>query len=449
MPEHRFVLRDIDIPDIEGMARYRSRGGYEGARRVLTGMTPAQVLAEVDASGLQGRGGGWTRVADKWRLMPPHAPPSDAAGASRYLVVNGYESEPGLFRDRKLMERLPHRLIEGVIIAAYTLGAQVAYICVRADMVRVVRVLEEALAEARELGWLGSDIRGTGFSLDIHIHAGAGAHIAGEETAMLSLLEGRRAEPRPRSLLPTHQLLFGQPALVHNAGTLAYLPAILAQGAAIFRQIGTRRHPGTCVFCVSGHVQRPGLYELEIGSATLRELVEEFAGGIAAGRALKGVLPGGISSRVLTPEQLDVSLSPHELGAQAAVSFNGAVIVMDDSTCMVRAAVNAMEFYAGESCGKCTPCREGAPWLLELLRRVESGQATAEDIDTIKGVSAQVAPEIGSSPAMCGFGPAFASAVQGFLSAYTDEFEEHIEAGACPIEEIGGVRVPESVHIRF
>ena len=196
MPEHRFVLRDIDIPDIEGMARYRSRGGYEGARRVLTGMTPAQVLAEVDASGLQGRGGGWTRVADKWRLMPPHAPPSDAAGASRYLVVNGYESEPGLFRDRKLMERLPHRLIEGVIIAAYTLGAQVAYICVRADMVRVVRVLEEALAEARELGWLGSDIRGTGFSLDIHIHAGAGAHIAGEETAMLSLLEGRRAEPR-------------------------------------------------------------------------------------------------------------------------------------------------------------------------------------------------------------------------------------------------------------
>ena len=441
MPENRFVLRDIDIPDIEGMARYRSRGGYEGARRVLTEMSPAQVLAEVDDSGLQGRGGGWTRVADKWRLMP--------SGASAFLVVNGYESEPGLCRDRKLMERLPHRLIEGVIIAAYAVGARVAYICVRADMARVVRALEDALGEARESGWLGSNIRGMGFSLDIHIHAGAGAHIAGEETAMLSMLEGCRAEPRPRSLLPTHQLLFGRPALVHNAGTLAYLPAILAQGAAVFRQIGTRRHPGTCVFCVSGHVRRPGLYELEIGSATVRELIEDFAGGVAAGRMLKGVLPGGISSRVLTPEQLDVSLSPHEISAQAAVPFNGAVIVMDDSTCMVRVAVNAMEFYAGESCGKCTPCREGAPWLLELLRRVESGQATAEDLDTIQSVSAQVAPEIAASPAMCGFAPAFAQVVQGFLSAYGAEFERHIEAGACPIEEIESIRAPESVHIRF
>ena len=443
MNEHRLILRDIDIPDIDGIDTYRDRGGYEGTRRALTELSPQQTLEEVEASRLQGRGGSWSSVGEKWRLMPPAA---TNVAAERYLVVNGYESDPGLFRDRKLMERLPHRLIDGAIIAAYALQAGVVYICLRAEMKRAVRALEVAVEEARANGWLGRDVRGSGFDVDVRIHAGANAHITGEETALLNSLEGKRPEPRPRSLAPTHQLLFGQPALVHNAGTLAYLPDILAFGSAAFRHLGMPRCPGTLVLCVSGHVRRPGLYEVEIGSLTLGQFLEKFAGGMAAGSQMKAVLPGGLGSQVLKPTELDVALNPDGEGAAFG---NGAIIVMDDTTCMVRTALKMMEFYAAESCGACTPCREGAPWLLDLLRRVESGSAGTSDVELISSVTSQIAPPSGS-PAMCGFAPAFATGVRGILAAFSCEFDDHLDdAAGCPFDAVTEIRVPESVHLRY
>lgn len=454
MSEHRLVLRDIDIPDIEGITKYRSRGGYEGTRRALTEFSPQQTLEEVESSKLQGRGGSWSNVADKWRLMPPAT--GDVAPGERYLVVSGYEGDPGVFRDLKMMERLPHRLIDGAIIAAYALQAEVIYICLPAAMRRAVRALEVAVTEAREQGWLGRDIRGSGFDVDIRIHAGGNAHITGEETALLNSLEGRRPEPRPRPLIPTHHELFGRPALVHNAGTLAYLPDILVFGSAAFRQVGSRRCPGTLVLCVSGHVRRPGLYEVEIGSLTVRQLVKDLAGGMAAGSRLKAVLPGGLASQVLKPSELDVVLNPHELSGSGGAdvvansSFgNGAVVVMDETTCMVRTALTIMEFYAAESCGACTPCREGAPWLLDVLRRIEAGSGNSGDIDTIRSVTGQIAPPSGS-PAMCGFAPAFATGVGGILSAFGSEFDDHIDGNhGCSFAAVEEIRVPESVHMRY
>ncbi len=450
MPEHRLLLRDIDIPDIEQIDVYAAHGGYGAAERVVAEMAPQEVVDEVERAGLTGRGGAWQPVAPKWRAMP-----QPTAAAPNYLCVNANESEPGTFRDRKLIERNPHQIVEGVIIAAYAIGARTAYIYVRDGMARGVKLLEDAIAAANECGLLGANIRASGYDLDIYVHPGGGAHIAGEETAMLESIEGKRAQPRVRALWPHRATLFGQAALLHNVGTLAYLPHVINGGAEWFGKLGTPRHPGTCVFCVSGHVRRPGLYEIEVGAATLRELIDEYAGGVRQGHRLKAVLPGGAASVVLTAEQIDVRLCPEEWAVPGGGLLQGnwgtgGVIVMDETTSMVDAALNLMQFYARESCGLCTPCREGAPWLRDVVRRVEKGQACAEDVGVLESVAAQVAPLLGEDTlALCRFAPFFAWSMQGLLRAFGDEFAQYIEAGGCPFPQDKGIKVPDSVSVRF
>jgi len=448
--EHRLLLRDIEIPDIEGLEVYTRRGGYGGATRAVREMDAGQVIDAVAAAGLRDRGGDWSPVATRWRQA------ADSGDAVRYLCVNAAETEPGLFRDRKLAERLPHRLLEGIIIAARALGASVAYICQREDLRRAWESLERALSEAYDAGWLGRDIGGSGWDLDVFLHPNGGAFIASEETALLAALEGRRAEPRAPDGSPPPHRLWGHPAAVHDAGTLGYLPSILSDGGEAFRQAGTEEYPGTCVFCVSGHVRRPGLYELSLGGGTMRDLVEGCAGGVRQGHRLKAVLPGGYVAPPLGPDQLDAPLTPAAWAVPAGGDFpgafvNGGVIVMDDTTCMVDAAIHLMRYFASQSCGKCPPCAEGGAWLLEILQRLEAGEGSPGDVDLILRLARQVSPPLqrGASTALCGFGAAFAWALQGLVSAFRDEFDAHIESGGCPVEKDDAITVPESVNIRF
>ena len=442
MAERRLLLRDIDVPDIERIDAYMDCGGYRGVEKMLSGMSAEQVVEEVGRAGLHNRGGAWYPLADRWRTLTPEG----------FLCVDANESEPGTFRDRKLIERHPHQLVEGVIIAAYAIGARVAYIYIRSEMSRGRQLLARAIDEARERGLLGKNIRASGWDLDIYLHVGGGAYIAGEPTAMLHSLEGKRAEPQA---IVDEMTLFGRPALVENAGTLAYLPHIIERGATWFRKIGTERYPGTCVFCVSGHVRRPGLYELELGSATLRQIVDDCSGGVREGHALKGVIPGGASSPVLAPDQLDVRMSPEDWAVPGGGAFpgtfgTGGIIVMDETTCMVDAALNLLKFYARESCGKCVPCREGVVWLHDVVQRLEDGRGRLEDLELLESVAAQVSPLLGKTRStLCAFGPKFAWSLSGFLHAFREEFEQHVAGSGCPLEKDRRIKVPETVSVRF
>jgi NADH-quinone oxidoreductase subunit F len=444
MPECRLLLRDIDIPDIERIEAYLACGGYRAFGKALAAGEPEQVMAEVKAAGLQNRGGEWYPLAERWA---PHL-----AEGVHYLCVDASEGEPGIYRDRKLIERHPHQIVEGIILAAYALRARVVYVYIREEMHRGRVLLERAVAEAGARGFLGGNILGSGFALDIHLHSGAGGYIPREPTALLRSLEGHRAEPRQGDGGLT---LFGRPALVENVGTLAYLPHIVDRGAVWFREMGSERYPGTCVFCVSGHVRRPGLYELEIGGGTLRELIQKFAGGVRAGHELKGVIPGGISSPVLRPEELDVRLSPEEWAVPGGGDFPGAfggggVIVMDDTTCMVDTALNLARFYARESCGQCPACGAGTHWLQKVLERVEKGEGRREDLELLGSVSGQIAPLLEPSrTTLCSLGEEFAWSLLGLLRSFGEEFERHVVEGRCPIEKDRRIKVPETVSVRF
>lgn len=445
MPETRLLLADIDVPDIEHIDAYIGCGGYVAAGEVLQGATAAEVVDQVAAAGLCDRGGRWHPVAQRWRQVP----------AGGILCAEANESEPGTFRDRKLIERHPHQLLEGVLIAAYALRAREAYLYIRCEMIRGRQVMQEAIDQAYAHGWLGANIRGTGFALDVRIYVGAGAYIAGEETALLNSLAGKRAEPRPQPPFTWQEGLGGRPALVENAGTLAYLPHILRQGPAQFRKMGTERYPGTMVFCVSGHVRRPGLYELELGAATLRQLIYDYAGGPREGHELKAVIPGGGGSPVLKSDELDVRLSPEDWiipggGAFAGSFGTGGVIAMDETVCMVAAVLNLLDFYAGESCGQCPPCREGAPWLRDVVCRIEEGDGRDGDLDLLQDVAAQVSPLLTEHRAtICGFGPTFAWPLQAFIHSFFDEFERHITEGNCPVAQDHSIKIPETVSVRF
>ena len=445
MPETRLLLAGIDIPDIEHIETYIRGGGYAAFAEILRESTPEEVVEKVADSGLRDRGGRWYLVAERWHQMPKGG----------ILCVEANESEPGTFRDRKLIERDPHQVLEGMLIAAFALGVHEVFVYIRCEMVRGRQLLEEAVEQAYAHGWLGADVLGSGFGLEVSIHPGAAAYIAGEETAILNSLAGHRAEPRAQPPFTWEQGVWGRPALVENIGTLAYLPHILRRGSAAFRALGTERYPGTLVFCLSGHVRRPGLYELALGDVTLRELVYDYGGGPREGHELKAVIPGGGSSPVLRPEQLDVRLSPEDWVVPGGGEFPGAfgtggVIAMDETTCMVDAALNLLDFYAGESCGKCPPCRQGSPWLRDIVRRIEEGNGREEDLELVYSVAEQVAPLLSEQRAtLCDFGQAFAWPLQGFIRAFADEFEAHIREGRCPIETDYSIKVPETVSVRF
>ena len=399
---------------------YLARGGYASLQKALA-MTPQQVIDLVLASGLRGRGGAGFPTGMKWQFVPKDSP------KPKYLCANADESEPGTFKDHILMERNPHLLLEGCAIGCYAIGARVAYIYIRGEFLHVQRVLEAAIAEARGRGLLGTNLFGSGFDCEIFVHPGAGAYEAGEESALLESLEGKRAQPRLRPPFPAVVGLYGCPTAINNVETLCNVPLIVERGAEWFRGLGPEKNGGPKLYCISGHVVRPGVYEASM-HVTLRELIYGHAGGIRGGRALKAVIPGGSSTPVLLPKHLDAQASFEGLLQAGSMLGSAAMIVMDDTTCMVWAAENLLHFYRHESCGKCTPCREGTDWLLKLLRRIECGEGSVKDLDLLESVAGNI-----NGRTLCPFGDAAVAPVLSTIEHFRDEYEAHIREGRCTV----------------
>ena len=429
-PAPSIVFARMGDTDSHTLQRYLATGGYEGLRIALA-RSPAEVTTEVTTSGLTGRGGAGFPTGRKWSFLPPEPRP-------RYLVVNGDESEPGTFKDRQLMERDPHQVVEGALIAAYAIEAERVVLYVRGEMALAQERLGAALADAYREGFAGRDILGTGFSVDVVLHAGAGAYIVGEETAMLESIEGRHAYPRIKPpWFPAVTGLYERPTIVNNIETLSNLPWIMRHGGAAFAALGGPGSTGTRVFCVSGHVNRPGNYEVELVKTTFAELVHDPAcgAGIPGGRALKAFIPGGASAPWLFPEHLDLALDATAVAQAGSMLGSGGVVVMDETTCPVRAAWRIVAFFAHESCGQCTPCREGTWWQEKLLGRIEHGEGRVEDIDLLLDVSDNISIGLAWPPRMttiCPLGPSACSPVASAVGRFRDEFLAHVEGGGCP-----------------
>ena len=405
--------------DTEGtwFESYTADGGYRAARKVLTSMTPEQVIDEVSKANLRGLGGAGFPAGKKWSFIPKETT------KPTYLVVNADEGEPGTFKDRYIMERDPHALLEGMIIAAYAIDSHKAYVYIRGEYFRSADRLQRAIDEASSQGWLGENIQGTGFDLDVVIHRGAGAYICGEETALLTSLEGGKGFPRLKPPFPAISGLFACPTIVNNVETLACVPFILRNGAERFAGIGSERQGGTRLFCVSGHVVRPGVYEASVG-VTLRDLIENYAGGVHDGNKLKAVIPGGISAKILTADEIDVAMDFDSLRAAGSMAGSGGVIVMDETTCMVEALESAARFFADESCGQCSPCREGTGWVHRIVRRITEGQGSPEDLGHLLAIAGDM-----EGNTICVFADAAAWPVQSYIAKFRDEFEEYVRTG--------------------
>jgi NADH-quinone oxidoreductase subunit F len=397
---------------------YVAGGGYGAARKALS-MTPAEIIDEVTRANLRGLGGAGFPTGKKWSFIPK------ASTKPKYLVVNADEGEPGTFKDRYILERDPHALLEGMIIAAYAIGSHKAYVYIRGEYFESARRFDRAVQEARANGWLGQNIQGRGVDLDVVIHRGAGAYICGEETALLTSLEGGKGFPKLKPPFPAISGLFQCPTIVNNVETLACLPFIVAHGAHRFAALGTSRQGGTRLFSVSGHVNRPGLYEAPVG-ITLRELIERYALGVRDGRALKAVIPGGISAKVLTADEIDVRMDFDSLMAAGSMAGSGGVIVMDETTCMLEALQSAAKFFAHESCGQCSPCREGTGWVLRIVRRIAEGRGRLRDLDDLLAIASDM-----EGKTICVFADAAAWPVQSYITKFRAEFEQHILTGRC------------------
>ena len=407
---------------------YVADGGYAAASNVLTSMTPEEVIEEVSSANLRGLGGAGFPAGRKWSFVPKKT------AKPKFLVVNADEGEPGTFKDRYIMERDPHALLEGMIISAYAIGSHKAYVYIRGEYFQSAKRLQRAIDEARAQNWLGKNIQGTGFDLDVVIHRGAGAYICGEETALLTSLEGGKGFPRLKPPFPAISGLFASPTIVNNVETLACVPFIFRNGAERFAEIGTERQGGTRLFCVSGHVVRPGVYEEPV-SITLRELIEK-AGGVRDGNKLKAVIPGGISAKILTADEIDVAMDFDSLMAAGTMAGSGGVIVMDETTSMVQALDSAARFFADESCGQCSPCREGTGWVHRILRRIIDGRGSVQDLDDLLAIAGDM-----EGNTICVFADAAAWPVQSYIEKFRHEFEEYIRTGqsaeakeavACP-----------------
>ena len=414
------LLQRVHLENARSIDVYLAHQGYEGLRKALA-MKPEGVIAEVKRANLRGRGGAGFPAAMKWGFAAadPNRP--------KYLLCNADEGEPGTCKDRQIMEGDPHELIEGMIIAAYAFGASYGYIYLRAEYPRLVGILEQALAEAEERGFLGDDILGSGFSFRIHVHRGAGAYVCGEETALIESLEGRRGQSRIKPPFPVNVGVFGKPTVVNNVETLANVPHILLRGGAWFASIGPAKSPGTRIVSLSGHVNRPGYYELPMG-VTFREVIFEHGGGIRGGKRLKAFIPGGASSPCLVPDHLDVGMDYDSVAAAGSMLGSSALMVMDETTCMVRVAARLMRFFVHESCGKCTPCREGTSWLLKVLERIEAGTGKQGDVELLEDLCDLIAGKT-----FCPLGEGALGPVRGTLRYFEEEYREHIRAGTCPL----------------
>jgi NADH-quinone oxidoreductase subunit F len=427
MPQfEKILLKNMETPGYTGsLADYERAGGYQALRKVIEKISPAEVTETVKKSGLRGRGGAGFPTGIKWGFLP-----KDYQGP-KYLCCNADESEPGTFKDRQLIERDPHQMIEGMLIACYAIGVETAYIYIRGEFVLGAQILERSLAEARSAGYVGRNVLGTGISIDIWVHRGAGAYICGEETALLESLEGKRGLPRVKPPFPATHGLYGKPTVVNNVETLANLPHIMNRGAEWFAAIGSPpKSSGTRIFCVSGHVKRPGNFEVPMG-ITLRELIFEHAGGMRSDKPLKAIIPGGASAPFFTPEHLDVKLDFESVAQAGSMLGSGGVTIMEEGTSMVWAALRLMEFFYHESCGKCTPCREGSSWLVQTMRRIIDGRGRKSDLETLVQLCQNI-----TGRTVCAFGDAEVAPIISTLKYWRNDYEELIQhaAAAGPAE---------------
>jgi NADH-quinone oxidoreductase subunit F len=411
-------------PDGAALASYRQDGGYRALDKAL-GMDPAAIVDEVKKSNLRGRGGAGFATGLKWTFLPKDVRP-------RYLAVNADESEPGTFKDRYIIEHDPHLLVEGIALTCWALDIHRAYVYIRGEFAKQARILEKAIAEARAAGIIGPRLLGkVDFDLDIVVHRGAGAYICGEESALLESLEGKKGYPRLKPPFPAIVGLWGKPTVINNVETIANIPWIVENGGEAFAALGTGKSGGTRLFCVSGHVNRPGVYEKPV-HYNLKRLIMEDCGGVVGGRKVKAVIPGGSSAPVLAASEIDVSMEFDALKAAGTMAGSGGVIVFDDSTCMVRALARISKFYAEESCGQCTPCREGTPWMEGVVEKIEHGHATAADLAKLEQMANNV---MGNT--ICALGDAAAMPVLSFVKKFRDEFVAHVEARRCPYGDAG------------
>lgn len=429
----KILTEHINVPNLSNIAVYRKTGGYTAVENALKNLSPEQVLTEVKISGLRGRGGAGFPTGLKWSFL------DSSSGKPRYLICNADESEPGTFKDRYLMERNPHLLIEGMILSSYALGSHTSYIYIRGELFYVLRILEKAIAEAYAAGFLGKNILGSGFDLDLYVHPGAGAYICGEETALIESLEGKRGNPRIKPPFPAVQGLYGCPTVVNNVETLATVPWIVMNGGEAYSRIGIGRSTGTKLISACGHINKPGVYEVELG-LPVEDFIysHEYCGGILNGKKLKAVVAGGSSVPILPAELIlktakgETRLLSYESLAEGGFESgtmlgSGGFIVMDENTCVVKNLLTFTRFYHEESCGQCSPCREGTGWMEKLLHKIEEGHGKMTDIDLLADVAKNI-----EGNTICPLGDAAAWPVRSTVRHFREEFEQHISLKKCP-----------------
>jgi len=415
----KILFKYIDYPSQDSIDTYIKNGGYKALEKALSTMTPEQVTDEVLKSGLRGRGGAGFPTGRKWTFLPK------GVDKPVYLCVNADESEPGTFKDRELIEREPHMLIEGTILTAYAIKCNTAFIYIRGEFAYGASQLVKAIEEARERRYVGKNILGKGLDVEIIVHRGGGAYICGEETALMTSLEGNQGYPRVKPPFPAVSGLYGCPTIINNVETLCNVPHIVNRGGEWFASLGTPKSTGTKIFCLSGHINKPGNYELPMG-IPLRELIYEYGGGIKDGRNLKAVIPGGSSVPVLTADKVDVHMDFESLAEAGTMLGSAAVIVIDESVCMVKAALNMTRFYQHESCGQCTPCRQGTYWMLRILDRIEHGHGEMSDLDLLLDICGNI-----EGNTICPLGDAAVPAVRSTLLNFREEYEYHITNKKC------------------
>ncbi len=421
MPEVRIIRNYIGFENSHTLDSYIERGGYEALKKSLA-TTPEEITELVKKSGLRGRGGAGFPTGMKWSFIPKDV------DKPVYLCCNADESEPGSFKDREILEKDPHQMLEGIAIACYAINSHKSYIYIRGEMPYGAKIIQGAIDEAYEKGYLGKNIFNSGFDLDISLYRGAGAYICGEETGMLESIEGKNGEPRPKPPFPAQVGLFGCPTIVNNVETLAFVPHIINKGPGWFAAIGTPKNTGTKIYGLSGCINKPGLYELPLG-ITIRELIDEYGGGIVNGNKIKAISPGGSSSALLTIDDLDLPLDFDTMAKAGSMLGTAGVTVMDETVCMVRVAQNLAHFYRDESCGQCVQCREGTWWLEKILRGIEEGRGTMEQIDTLLDACKQM-----RGTTICALADGCAMPVDSIVRKFRSEFEEHIRLGKCPNE---------------
>ncbi|GAB4288645.1 MAG: NADH-quinone oxidoreductase subunit NuoF [Myxococcota bacterium] len=418
IPEVKIFSRTWKEADSHKLEVYKRFGGYKAAEKALK-MEPSKIVEEVKVSNLRGRGGAGFPAGVKWGFIPKDNK------KPVYLIVNADEGEPGTFKDRYIMEKSPHLLLEGIIISCYAIRSNRAFIYIRGEFTNAIKRLNEAIAEAKRAGYLGKNIFGAGYELEAIVHPGAGAYICGEETALIESLEGKKGQPRLKPPFPAAVGVFNCPTIVNNVETISAVPAIIEHGGKWFAGLGPERNGGTKLYCVSGMVNRPGVYEL-LHYVTLRELIYDVCGGIPDGKKLKGVIPGGSSTPVLLPNEIDVQLDFDSVQKAGSMLGSAGVVVLDETTCPVRVMRRLARFYAHESCGQCTPCRDGTGWMARVIERVENGGATIKDVDDLFDIAIHI-----EGRTICPLGDAAAWPMKNFVKKFREEFERHIKEGGC------------------